>query len=285
MWVDRTGQIVVPAIDGLSEPWLRLSPDGTRVAVAIDSDIWIRDFERGVDTRVTEGLGNFPVWTPDGSTITFGSNRAGAFDLYSRPVDLSSPTELLLDVQDSLVPGSWSADGRTHVYYTINADTKRDLWTWQVGEEPSPFLVTEFNESNPRLSPNGRWVAYASDQSGENRIYVRPFPEGNRVIPVSAGPGIQAVWSRDGRELFYRNGNEMMAVAVDPGQEFKVRQTTVLFEEPYVLDFANSGIHSYDVSLDGQQFLMVKEAETATSELTVVLNWFEELKARVPTGR
>ena len=280
VWVDRTGQVVAPVVEvggGVS----RLSPDGTRVAVWIDGDIWIRDLARGFDTRLTENGGLFPVWAPDGSAVTFSSNRAGAFDLYSRAVDLSNPTELLLDVQDSLLPGSWSADGRIHVFHTVNAETKRDLWMWQVGEEPSPFLVTEFNESNPRLSPDGRWIAYASDQSAEFRIYVRPFPGGERVIPVSTGAGSQAVWSRDGRTLFYRNRNQMLAVAVEPGPEFMVGETTVLFEEPYLLDPGNAGGQTYDVSLDGQQFLMV-QMESEAFEYNIVLNWFEELKARVP---
>ena len=149
--------------------------------------------------------------------------------------------------------------------------------------KPSPFLVTEFNESNPRLSPDGRWIAYASDQSAEFRIYVRPFPGGERVIPVSTGAGSQAVWSRDGRTLFYRNRNQMLAVAVEPGPEFMVGETTVLFEEPYLLDPSNSGAQTYDVSLDGQQFLMV-QTESEAFEYNIVLNWFEELKARVPVN-
>ena len=283
MTVDRQGQVVGPILDGLSGPQHRLSPDGSQVALQIDGDLWIRDLGTGSDTRLTESNGSFPLWAPDGTAITFSSKRTGTFDLYSRPVDLNGPARLLLDAEDAVVPGSWTPDGQTLVYYAVNADTQRDLWMLRTGEKPLPFRVTEFNESNPRLSPDGRWVAYASDQSSESRIYVRPFPEGDAVIPISTGPGVQALWSRDGRSLFYRDQNRVLEVEVQTAPEFSVGETTLLFEEPYALASANSGMQTYDVTADGQQFLMVSETQT-TAELTVVLNWFEELKARVPTN-
>ena len=138
----------------------------------------------------------------------------------------------------------------------------------RVGEEPTPFLVTQFNHSAPRLSPDGRWLAYASDQSGDWRIYVTPFPDGDRVIPISAGSGVQAVWSRDGRELFYRNGSKMMAVRVEPGRDFRTEAPATLFDEPFVLDPPNARLQTYDVSLDGQRFLMVRQDEDAAGQLT-----------------
>ena len=143
--------------------------------------------------------------------------------------------------------------------------------------------MTEFNELGPRLSPDGRWVAYVSDQSGENRIFMQPFPEGGRVIPISSGPGTEPVWSRDGRELFYRNGNAMIVVSVEPGPELTVGTPTLLFEAPYLPDPLTLGSANYDVSLDGQEFLMVTDAETsAPRQINVVLNWFTELERLVP---
>ena len=282
--VDREGQTISRVASRLSGPQHRLSPDGSRVAYQVDGDLWIHDFESSTNTRLTENGGSFPVWAPGGSAITFSSNRAGGFDLYTRPVDVSGPPTLLLDVDDAVVPGSWTPDGQTLVYYAVNGETQRDLWTLRIGEDPSPFLVTEFSESNPRLSPDGRWVAYASDQTGENRIYVKAFPDGGPAIPVSTGPGTQALWSRDGQSIFYRTGNQVWEVGVQTNPGLKVGESRVLFDEPYMLSPANAGMQTYDVLPDGQQFLMVSELQTS-AELTVVLNWFEELKARVPTGR
>ena len=226
----------------------------------------------------------------DGSTITFSSDRSGTTNLYSRPADFSGAAELLLETTDILVPGAWSPDGQLLVYYEVNAETQRDLWVLPVNGTPLPFLVTEFNEHSPRLSPDGEWISYVSDQAGENRVYARPFPEGSgTVIPVSTGPGTEAIWSRDGQELFYRTGNrmrnQMMAVPVKLGPQLKVGRPSLLFEGAYRLDPNNIGNPNYDVSLDGQHFLMATGAidEDATSpQITVVLNWFEELKRLVP---
>ena len=153
VWVDRQGQVVASIMSGLSNYHPRLSPDGNTVAVPVDGDLRLLDLTRGIDTRLTENGGSFPVWTPDGSTVMFSSNRAGAFDFYTRPADLTRPTELLLDVEDAIVPGSWSPDGDWLVFYAVSPNTRRDLWMMRIGEEPAPFLRTEFNESNPRLSP------------------------------------------------------------------------------------------------------------------------------------
>ena len=235
-WVNREGQMT-PLIEGeaiYGTP--RLSPDGTRVAFGMlresgEPDIWIRELERGSDTRLTvEGVNLYPAWTPDGATVTFGSDRAGDFDLYSKRADLSGEAERLATTASDSIPGSWSPDGQTLVYYEVNlSGTARDIWTLLLGGDPAPFLVTAFNERAPRLSPNGHWLAYVSDQAGEDRVYVRPFPEGGRVIPISTGGGTEPVWSRDGRELFYRDGNQLLVVDVDVETEFTVGTSQVLF--------------------------------------------------------
>ena len=286
VWADRTGRMIEPVVDGLTHPWPRLSPDGRSVAASVDGYIWIYDLPRGYSTRVTEtGSDNItPGWTPDGAAVVFSSNRTSDPDLYSRPVDLSSPSTLVLDEPVLLMSPSWSPDGEHLLYYRIDPDRQRDLWILSDGGDPTPYLRTNFNEVSPRFSPDGHWVAYASDQSGESRIYVSSFPDGDRTIPISAGPGTQAVWSQSGRELFYRNGTQMLAVEIQLEPEFTVGDATVLFDEPYVVDPADSGAHTYDVSPDGEQFLMLQNSVTAATEFTVVLNWFEELKARVPTN-
>jgi hypothetical protein len=200
--------------------------------------------------------------------------------VYASPADLSE-TERLLEAGG--VPGSWTQDG-TLIYSSMKDRDDRDIWTLPVNGDPVSFLVTSANERAPRLSPNGKWLAYISDQFGEDRVLVQAFPEGGAVHSVSTGAGTEAVWSRDGRELFYRNGNQMWVVEVETEPEFSAGRSELLFEAPYVLN--NLGIPTYDVSLDGEQFLMVQQDFTAdeTSPLIVVEHWSEELTRLVPTN-
>ena len=286
-WVDRAGRMtsVIKGEDIYGLP--RLSPDGSSLAMVTrgsELDIWIRELERGLDTRLTqEGANLYPAWSPDGAHVTFGSSRGGVYDLYSKLSDLSSDAELLVTSQNTKIPGSWSPDGRTLVYYEVNSSgTNRDIWTFPFGGDPEPFLATEFNERVPRLSPDGHWVAYVSDQSGQDQVYVQRFPEGGGVTPISAGRGTEPTWSRDGRELFYRDGYRMMVVEVETEPDFDVGRTRLLFEEPYDTDPNSVGNSNYDVSLDGQSFLMIERSENQASELVVAINWFEELKRLVP---
>ena len=291
-WVTRDGQMtdVTEGAGIFGSP--RLSPEGTRVAVVrIGEDganIWIRDMERGSDTRLTvEGTINWmPVWTPDGATVSFISNRADASAnaLYSKPADGSGEAELL--VQPGSYPGSWSPDGRTFVYAARGGTSgSTDIWTLPLGGDPAPFQDTPFNERAPLVSPDGHWVAYVSDLAGQRRVYVQPFPEGGRVIPISTSGGTEPVWSRDGRELFYRDGTQLLVVRVVTKPTFIAEKPTVLFEESYATDPVFGGNPNYDVSLDGQRFLMVESTgagESAT--VTLVQNWFQELERLVPTG-
>ena len=198
-------------------------------------------------------------------------------------MDRTRPTQLLAKAPGPLVPGAWSPDGRVLIYHEVHADRERDLLLFPSEGEPTPFLVTEFNELGPRLSPDGDWVVYVSDQTGENRIYAQPFPGGGAAVPISTGPGTEAVWSRDGREIFYRNGDRMLVVPIGVGPDLVVGTPNVLFEGTFNHDPSRVGVPNYDVSTDGQWFLMVRtELDEGPPQLNVVLNWFEELKARVP---
>ena len=287
VWVDRDGRTTETLTDGRGDTVLRprLSPDGTQVAFSLNDEVWIRDLERGSTTALTnDGKGNgFPAWSADGSFVTFMSSTASLrSDLYSRRADVSRPAEPLLEDRATALPGSWSPDGRTLVFHERGAATGYDLWTILTDADPAPLLVTESNEHSPRLSPNGQWLAYVSDQSGEYRVYVQQFPDGGAVMPVSDGPSGEPVWSRDGRELFYRTGNQLMSVAVEPDPPWTPGETTVLFDDPYVADILNLGWPNYDVSRDGQRFLMIRPEDSATKEVVVVTNWFEELTQRVP---
>ena len=137
------------------------------------------------------------------------------------------------------------------------------------------------NERAPRLSPDGQWLAYVSNQSGNDRVYVQPFPDGGQVIPISTGAGTEPVWSRDGRELYFRDGDRLMVVEVEAGTALTAGRPEVLFEESYDVDPLGLGLPNYDAAPDGR-FLMVTGGAGSRAQITVVLNWFEELKARVP---
>jgi Tol biopolymer transport system component len=296
--------MTTPLFEGMNLANPRLSTDGSQVAFEQASagiaapDIWVRHLARGVDRRLTVSAANDigPIWTPDDTSVTFGSDRddPDTLNLYQRPVDLSAPAERVLDVtvhedeqasppeERDLNLGSWAPDG-TLVYYHRHAAGDRDIWSLPPGGTPEVFLATTSSESAPRVSPNGRWLVYVSDQTGEYRVYVQAFPAGGAVHPISPGLGTEPVWSRDGRELFYRSGQQMTAVGVDTGPTFAAHGNELLFQWPYNPPRGGS-VPNYDVSLDGQQFLMVQPTGAAgTAELTIVLDWFEDLTRLVPT--
>ena len=288
-WVNRQGEMVTPLVKGEGLKMSSLSPDGTRVVFSRvtetgSDDLWIMDLESGRDTKLTEvgGINWYPIWTADGTAVTFTSNREGRLQLFQRPTDLSRQTELVAPTEGRSIPGSWTPDGQTLVYRDYDQDDM-DIWSLPVGSEPVPFLVTEFSERAPRLSPDGKWLVYISDHGGEGRVFVQAFPEGGQAFPVSTGPGTEASWSRDGGELFYRSGNQVWVADVEMGSGFSTGSPRVLFEAIYNLDPTGVGIPNYDVSPNGEHLLMVQggAADEAPGH-TVVLNWTEELKRLVP---
>jgi hypothetical protein len=289
-WVNREGDMTTPLVDApvLTSP--RLSPDGTRVVFQIrsetgDQDLWINDLESGLDRKLTEtgAVNQYPIWTPNGEAVTFDGQDGDIRELFFRPADLSRGVTMLHVTEGISIPGSWTPDGQTLVYYAVDSQGDRDIWMLPADGDPVTFLATEFNERAPRLSPNGRWLAYISDQAGEDRVYVQAFPEGGPIHTISAGTSTEPVWSRDGRELFFRNGDQMWVVEVETGSEFNVGSSRLLFQGPYAHDDSGYGNPNYDVSEDGQHFLMVQSGEaTETPGYRVVENWFEELKRLVP---
>jgi Tol biopolymer transport system component len=181
--------------------------------------------------------------------------------------------------------GSWSPDGQVLSFEEINPVTRRDVWVYTLSDRKAhPFLNTQFNETAPEFSPDGRWLAYASDESGRYEIYVQPYPGRGGKWQISTEGGTEPRWARNG-EIFYRSGMKMMAVDTRLKPTFSADKPKMLFEGQYVPSLAT--MHNYDVSPDGQRFLMVKDSEqaTLTTQINVVLNWFEELKQKVPTGK
>jgi serine/threonine protein kinase/Tol biopolymer transport system component len=289
-WVDRNGAEQPLAAPANTYESPRLSPDGQRIAVTTDGQIWLYDLSRETLTRFTfEGNTNSrPVWTPDGKRIAFYSNKEGPLNIFWQLADGSGGLERLTTSEFTSVPGSWSPDGQTLAFHDANSKTGNDIWMLRLSDRKAqPYLRTPFNEGNPRFSPDGRWIAYISDESGRSEVYVQPYPGPGGKWQVSRDGGTEPVWNRNGRELFYRSGNKMMAVEITIQPSFALGNPRMLFEGPYAL--APVPVSNYDVSPDGQRFLMLKPTEpeqvqAAPTQINVVTNWFEELKRRVPAG-
>jgi serine/threonine-protein kinase len=300
VWVSRNGAeqpLAAPAHAYIAP---RLSPDGRRVAVGVaeqESQVWIYDFSRETLTRFTfEGNANLnPVWTPDGKRIAFESNKEGPVNIFWQLADGSGGLERLTTSEYSRFPISWSPDGQLLAFVEINPITGRDIWVLQLGDpsagsgqvrKAQPFLHTRFDEAVPRFSPDGHWLAYISDESGRFEIYVQAYPGPGGKWQISTEGGTESVWNPNGKELFYRSGDKMMAVEIATQPSFSVGKPRMLFEGRY--GPPPVPIPNYDVSPDGQRFLMLKPSETteaAPTQINVVLNWFEELKQKVPTGK
>ncbi len=292
VWVTRNGVEQPVAAPARAYVFPRLSPDGRRVSVGIteqETQVWLYDLSRETLTRFTfEGHVNLNgVWTPDGKRIAFQSNREGPLNLFWQLADGSGGLERLITSEYNNFPMSWSPDGQLLAFVEVTPTTGYDIWVLRLGDRKAqPFLRTPFNESVPRFSPDGRWLAYISNESGRWEIYVQSYPGPGGKWQISTEGGTEPVWNRNGRELFYRSGDKMMAVDIDAQPGFTAGKPRVLFEGRYEPPPGTSP--NYDVSPDGQRFLMVKPSEageTAPTQINVVLNWFEELKRRVPTGK
>jgi len=293
VWVDRKGTETPISVDRQAFRDPRLSPDGTRVAVAINdqtrrSDIWIYDAERGRKSRLTTAGHNLsPVWTPDGLRVTFSSGGTGIRELAADgggTGDILMPQErirALLPTGTYPYPSSWSPDGQSLLF---EADS-RDLWVLSRGTNtvPGPVLPRPTNALDvARFSPDGQWIAYASDESGRDEVYAARYPNFGNKVPISTDGGTNPQWSRDRHELFYRQGDALMAVAIDTNREvMHAGKPQRLFAGRYAGTGRNP---SFDVSSDGQRFVMVKSDEASTlRQLTVVQNWAGELRRLIPS--
>jgi Tol biopolymer transport system component len=289
VWLDRSGKQVGQVAEPGDYGPPRMSPDGSRAAVAkigpdgVNADLWILD-AAGNTTQFTstpqhEGS---PVWSPDGSKIAFFSNAEGVFDIDVKPVNGEGRAEPLYKSPLPKYPTDWSRDGRYILFGVISPGTREDVWAVSTADrKAAPILDTIYGESSAALSPDGKWLAFQSDQSGRSEVYVQPF-EGatagtKRRWQISSGGGGLPRWRGDGAEMFYvTSGGRMMAVALHPmGGEFQFDQPHMLFQTRPIPGTWNF----YDVSPDGQRFLLNLPLEwSSAAPITVVTNWTEKLK-------
>jgi eukaryotic-like serine/threonine-protein kinase len=293
VWVDRQGREETINVPPRPYVYARLSPDGTRVALDIrdqENDIWVWDLARETLARLTfdPGFNRGPVWTPDGKRLAFSAQREDSENIYWQAADGSGTPEALTDIPNAIVsPQAISPDGTQLLLYQLAAPRDISRISLDGDRKPEPVLQTSFNESNPDISPDGHWLAYMSDESGRDEVYVRPFPDVNAGRwQISTGGGTRPLWNPNGRELFYYVApGTMMSVPIEPGATFRAGAPQVIFQGQYPAPEVG---RQYSITRDGRRFLMIKDlaadAEAPPPQIHVVLNWFEELIQRVPTG-
>ena len=304
---DQENSLVLLDREGKAEPVAsfkapfyapRFSPDGQRIVYAslgMEGHIWVLDLNRGTASKLTsEGMSELAAWTPDGRRVVFDWLNTGVPNIYWQPVDGSSPMERLTQGEYFQWPGSWTPDGKTLAFVEDHADTETgyDIQLFNVRDRRvTPFLNSRFSERYPEISPDGHWIAYVSDESGRDEVYVQPFPGPGGKWQISNEGGAEPLWSRDSRQLFYRQSwsqreNQVSVADVRTGPVFSAGKPRLLFTAQ---DYVGMGqIRSWDISPDGKHFLVVKMEERKSrplTELVLVQNWFEELKRLVPTGK
>jgi eukaryotic-like serine/threonine-protein kinase len=290
MWFDRSGREIGKVGDSdRAVPSLSMSADGRRLCVSRgvngNPDIWMLDLTRGVLSRLTFDPATEPVavWSPDGNRVALNSNRTGVYDLYMKSVTDTEPESLLLATPQNKAPVDWSPDGRFLLFRSPGKTTGFDLWALRMDGDRKPFPVvqTDFEERDGQFSPDGKWVAYQSNESGRMEIYVQPFSGGRREL-ISAGGGAQVRWRHDGKELFYiALDGRLMAVPIrlNPGS-IEAGVPVPLFTTNVGGAVQAGNLQQYAVAPDGQRFLMSAITDVRTPAVTVILNWKPTVKER-----
>jgi hypothetical protein len=295
LWFDRIGKPLRVAAPAETYRNFRLSPDEKSIAFdrnerGAAQDVWVLDLVRGVSSKLTfdPAVDNLPIWSFDGRRILWPSRRSGTFDLYIKAASGTGQDEKLITMGTRTGWATdWSRDGHFVVYQRPGDETGEDLWVApqptaasRAPEKPFPYLNSRFNEESGVFSPDGQWMAYQSDQSGRPEIYVQSFPLPNHRVQISTGGGTDPAWSKNSGELFYlASDRKLIAVPYrSAATTFEPGVGKVLFPIP-----GDVVRRSYAVTADGRQFLIGKPVDEMVGEpITVVVNWVEELKRRVP---
>jgi Tol biopolymer transport system component len=285
IWVDRTGKRIGTVAEKLSNlQFAHLSPQGDRIALQIDvgaNDIWVLDVARGVRTRLTFGpvSNNYPIWSPDGKWIAYSSERNGRHHIYRKPSDGSGAEELLLDDDQFVFVNDWSHDGK-YLLYSRGPffGSGEELWAIPLDGDRKPFLVVPHGANSfaagGRLSPDGRWLAYSSNESGQSEVYVVPFRGGQGKWQVSQSGGNGPLWSADGKGLYYAN----LSYTVFEVPVKQLNDSLQFGAAEQLVSNTSSQLFFYDVAPDGTKILLNVISQQVNQSITVVTNWAEELK-------
>jgi Tol biopolymer transport system component len=297
VWLDSTGQQTLRANAAEYSGTVHFSPDGKRLAMGVveggNANVWM--YEWGLDTitrlTFTPFYDAYPMWSPDGKHIVFSSMRHGGPNLYWMRADGAGEAERLTESPNPQIAFSFSPDGSRVAFMERRLQTGYDLWTLPLADmksdhpkpgKPEPFLVTPFDERTPTISPDGRWLAYMSDESGRYEVYVRPFPVSGGKWQISTGYGTTPVWSRNRKELFYRSGEGMMVASYTTnGEAFVVSKPRLWAGKKNMGDY-------FDLAPDGKRFALLQpeaSEQKGPQHVTFLLNFFDELRRRVPAGK
>ena len=282
-WFHRTGKPLGEAAPEDYYSSLRLSPDGTRAAIgrrnaAGVDDQWVLDLTRGLMSRLTfdPARETYPVWSPDGSQILFAANASGTYQLYRKSASGTGGEDQLTKAGGRKTSDDWSRDGRFILYTEQSARTNDDLWAVPTdGGTPMTVVQTPFNDSMGRFSPDGKWVAYVSDESGRPEVYLQPFPPSGGRWQVSTMDGWGPVWRSDGRELFFLDDRGVLSAEISMvGDQIAVGNVRRLITQELAEGILSNVAAPYDVTADGQRFLVLTAARLrGLTPFTVVTNW------------
>ncbi|MCZ6856847.1 MAG: protein kinase, partial [Gemmatimonadetes bacterium] len=286
VWVDREGAAEPVTENSRWYQGVSISPDGEQIAVSVEAvnvQVWIHDVGRDILSRLTFDANNFrPIWAPDGDRLVFSSGRLGRRVLWIQAADPGQEAERLLEGDNNQYPNSWTRAGDVLAFSEFRQGTGWDILTLRMeeGQQPQEFAVGPFNESDAAFSPDGRWLAYSSNESGPREVYVQPYVGAGGRRQISADGGTEPLWSPSGDEIFYRNGARMMSVAFEDEEPSRPQ---ILFERPYVQgDTLN--YRTYGVAPDGRFLMIEDDNPVPLRRIVAAVNWFEELKRLVPTG-
>jgi serine/threonine-protein kinase len=280
VWADKQGGVAKLPLPPQFYGDFQISPDGRYVAAMVGGDrddVWIFEMERGTRRKLnTDGDAAHPIWSPDGRYVAFSSRRGDTNKAYIRPVDGSEPARAISPEGVLGAPYAWISENE------IAISGGGDIHMVNIADQTSvPAAATDAQEWGPHFSPDGKWMAYTSDESGQYEVYVKPYPALTGAWAVSSDGGEEPIWSRDGRSLYYRNRDQWMEVPISVDPEFTAGKPRVALEGPFI----NVPGRSFDISADGNRFLVILDegTEEFSRHVEVVLNWFDELERIVPT--
>jgi dipeptidyl aminopeptidase/acylaminoacyl peptidase len=283
-WLDRAGRVDPLPLPAQDIANTTLSPDGLRAAFNVHgatNEIGILEFERGTLTMLTSNTNGSqaPLWSPDGRRIAFRGTRKGFRNVWVKTVDGTNDERQLTHGENVQTPTSWSPDGQTLLYNESNPIGGSDLWAVTVADgKVQPLVAAALGQFSAQWSPDGRWIAYVSDESGREEVFVLPFPVTGQRWRVSTNGGGEPVWSSDGRELFYRDRRQVRVVDVATSPTFRAGTPRPLFADTFVVSPNN--VAGYSVARDGKRFLFAQrvQPDPPITHIQFVGNWFTELR-------